>query len=60
MGRWAVREGTNELFVVESWPDGKLALDIPSPPLVVSRERAELIRTFIGAAVADTCPGRPS
>jgi hypothetical protein len=60
MGRWAVTEGADEVFVVESRPDGMVSLEIPSPPLVVTRAKAEKIRTFIGAAVADTCPGPSS
>lgn len=59
MGRWAVTDGANEMFVVESRPGGMVSLDIDSPPLVVTRARAEQIRTFIGAAIADT-PAGPS
>lgn len=60
MGRWAIQEGSEELFVVESRVDGMVSLDIPSPPLVVTRARAEQIRTYIGAAIADTPSGRSS
>jgi hypothetical protein len=60
MGRWAVTEGTDEVFVVVSQPDGKVSLDIPSSPLVVTREQAERIRMYIGAALGDTTPGRSS
>jgi hypothetical protein len=60
MGRWAELEGTDEVFVVASLPDGTVSLDIPSSPLVVTRERAEHIRTLIGAAIAATPPGRSS
>jgi hypothetical protein len=60
MGRWAATDGTDEVFVVVSKPDGTVSLDIPSSPLVVSREQAEKIRILIGAAIADTSPGRSS
>lgn len=61
MGRWAVKEGVDELFVVESRPDGLFSLEIPpSPPVVVTRAQVERIRTYLGAAVADTDPGRTS
>lgn len=60
MGRWVVTEGADEVFVVESRPDGMVSLDIHSPPLVVTRARTEQIRTFIGAAIADTHPGPSS
>ena len=60
MGRWTLAEGADELFVAESRRDGKVSLDIPSPPLVVTRAQAEQIRIYIGAAVADTCPGQSS
>jgi hypothetical protein len=58
MGRWAFTEGADELFVVESHPDGTVSLDISSPPLVVTRRQAEKIRTLIGAAIAETPTGR--
>lgn len=58
MGRWAFTEGTDELFIVESHPDGTVSLDIPSPPLVVTRGQAEKIRMLVGAAIAETPPGR--
>lgn len=54
MGRWVIREGSDDLFVVESRSDGMVSLDIPSPPLVVKRARAEQIRAYLGAAIADT------
>ena len=60
MGRWVVTEGADELFVVESRPDDKVALHIPSPHLVVTRTQAEQIRTFIGAALGSVGSEPPS
>jgi hypothetical protein len=61
MGRWAVTEGVDELFVIETFPDGTLSLHIPTPdPVLVTRKQAEQVRMFIGAAIGSVCPGPPS
>jgi hypothetical protein len=61
MSRWAVRDDEGEVFIVESLPNGTVSLHIPSPgPLVVTRDRAEQIRLFIGAAIGSVRSEPPS
>ena len=57
MGRWAVKDGTEEFFVVESLCGGVVSLHIPSTyAVIVTREQAERVRLAIGAAIASTDP----
>jgi hypothetical protein len=61
MGKWTVRDGVDELFIVESLTDGRVSLRIPpADPLVVTRAGAEQIRMFIGAAISDVSSGSSS
>jgi hypothetical protein len=60
MGKWTVADDTNELFIVESLPDGSISLCIPpAEPRVINREQAEQVRLYIGTAIASVYP-RPS
>jgi hypothetical protein len=62
MGRWALMDGDDAVFIVESRPDsGTVSLSVTLPdPLVVNCVQAEAIRTFIGSAIGDACPGPSS
>lgn len=56
MGRWIVVEDDQEL-VIETAPDGRISLSIPSGgPVVVDIDGAQEIRTKLGAAIASSGP----